>query len=148
MAWGVKGFVVDLKSKKCNFHLKSRKHVWNMFSELKLILYCLYQNKCVLISYTSSWTGFGTKYLTCSNAEWFCRRSWEVGQRPVSVCHHTYCAIHILTDLWSRDRGRIFGFHPKEVMRAAPPTQRLFTPDRPAEFSWLHWCGGCRETEM
>lgn len=35
-----------------------------------------------------------------------------------------------MTDLWSLDEGRIFALHPKEVMRSASPTQRLFTPDR------------------
>lgn len=58
------------------------------------------------------------------------------GQRPVSVCHRHYCTIHILTDLESLDEGRIFALHPREVMRSAPPTQRLFTPDRLLPLFW------------
>lgn len=91
------------------------------------------------------WTGFWTKYLTCSNTEWFRRRnlSWveglakfHPGQRLVSVCHHRYCTIHILTDPWSLDDGRIFGLHPREVMHSALPTQCLFTPDRLLHSFW------------
>ena len=58
------------------------------------------------------------------------------GQRPVSVCHHHYCTIGVLTDFWCLDEGRIFALHPKEVISSAPPTQRLFTPDRLLHSFW------------
>lgn len=87
------------------------------------------------------------EYLACSNTEWLWGRTppplraerlakLHPGQGAVSVCHHHYCTIHILTDPWSHGDGRIVAFRPRQVMRSALPTRRLFTPDRPPRSLW------------
>lgn len=101
---------------------------------------------------TSSWTTFWTKYLTLQGNRMILQEEsflqWEPSQLSPRPKTCQYLPSLLLHNSHSQEpwRRRIFGFDPTEVMHSNPPSECLFTPDRPVLIlAWLNREGAGKE---